>query len=86
VRPTVCTCLAIGCQQSIKAPLLMCVDHWRMVPAALRRQAWQSYRRLQHDPSAAQAHASAVQAAVDAVHAKARERQARRDAATPPLF
>lgn len=29
-------CFAIGCQVRIPTRLLMCADHWRMVPKGLR--------------------------------------------------
>lgn len=32
------TCKATGCQHVISARLLMCLDHWRMVPAPVRRE------------------------------------------------
>jgi hypothetical protein len=43
------TCAAIGCQHVIASGLLMCMDHWRMVPAPLRREvlATNRMRRLQ---------------------------------------
>ena len=86
MKPQTHTCAAIGCQQTIRAPLLMCVDHWRMVPAATRRQVWGAYHRLQRDPSAAEAHWRAVREAIDAVHTKRQARQARGDGGTGNLF
>ncbi len=32
------TCRATGCQKVISGGMLMCLDHWRMVPAPLRRE------------------------------------------------
>lgn len=32
------TCKAEGCQHVISTKLLMCIDHWRMVPVAGRRE------------------------------------------------
>jgi hypothetical protein len=32
------TCAATGCQHVISTRMLMCLDHWRMVPAPLRRE------------------------------------------------
>lgn len=86
MQPRLTTCSAIGCQATIREPLLMCLDHWRQVPAALRRQVWGAYRRLGHDHDAPEAHRSAVQAAIDAVHHKQARKQGRRDAGTQPLF
>jgi hypothetical protein len=79
-------CAAVGCQTVVNVPLLMCVEHWRLVPAALQRHVWACYRRLGHEPGAHEAHAKAVQAAVDAVHGKQLARKAKRDETTPDLF
>lgn len=32
------SCAAAGCQRVISVALLMCQDHWRMVPVAIRRE------------------------------------------------
>lgn len=80
------TCAAIACQQQIKTPLLMCVEHWRMVPAATRRKVWAAYQRLRTDPDAVAAHWNAVREAIDAVHQKRQARQARGDGGTGSLF
>jgi hypothetical protein len=31
-------CSAAGCQHVVSTRMLMCLDHWRMVPAPLRRE------------------------------------------------
>lgn len=86
-RPVVLVqCAAIGCGADINAPLLMCVHHWRLVPAAVRRQIWAAYARRRTDPTAADTHRNAVQAAIDAVHTKQSKRKTVREAATRPLF
>lgn len=79
-------CAATGCQATVNVPLLMCVEHWRLVPAALRRQVWAAYRRIGHDREGREVHFKAVQAAVEAVHGKQLVKKAKRDAATPDLF
>lgn len=84
--PRTTTCAAIGCQQQVNVPLLMCVDHWRRVPAALRRQVWAAYQRIGRDADGRQAHLDAVKAAVQAVHDKALASKTKRDAVTPDLF
>lgn len=84
--PVVVSCAAVGCQHSITRPLLMCMDHWRMVPKAVQRQVWAAYRRLSTDPTAYITHARAVQAAVDAVRGKQLARKAKRDDGTPDMF
>lgn len=81
-------CAAVGCQQAVPLRWLMCIDHWRMVPAVKRREVWACYRRLGTRPADenAERYRAAVQAAVDAVHEKAHARKARADTQTPPLF
>jgi hypothetical protein len=79
-------CKATGCQTLVNHPLLMCVEHWRLVPAAVQRQVWAAWRRIGREPDAREAHAKAVQAAIDAVHSKQLARKAKRDASTPDLF
>lgn len=80
-------CKAVGCQQTIHAPLLMCSDHWRRVPSALRRQIWAAYHRVQRgDKAALETHRTAVQNAIDAVHAKSLKRLDKANTRTPSLF
>lgn len=86
MKPATTTCAAVGCQQRITVPLLMCVDHWRRVPAALRRQVWAAYQRRRTDPGGYDTHLQAVKAAVEAVHTKLQAKKADRDKATPDLF
>lgn len=80
------TCAAVGCQQTIQRPFLMCVDHWRLVPAVLRRQVLAAARLRRHEPGAEEARRRAAQAAIDAVHGKQLARKDRADASTRPLF
>ena len=80
------TCLAVGCQMAVPAPLLMCLEHWRLVPAAERRRVWAAYQRLGREAGAEDSHRTAVKAAVDAVHDKQVAKKAKRDAGTPDLF
>lgn len=86
MKPATVSCAAVGCQQTITRPLLMCVDHWRMVPAATRRHLWACWRRVGHEAGAHEAHAAAVRQCIDAVHTKQQVRKAGRDAATRDLF
>ncbi len=37
-------CAARGCQVRVPASRLMCLDHWRMVPADIQRRIWAHYR------------------------------------------
>lgn len=79
-------CAANGCQHTIEAPLLMCVGHWRLVPAAVKREVWTWWRLIGKRTDARERHAAAKQAAIDAVHLKQVARKAQADAATRPLF
>lgn len=85
-HPATQPCAAVGCQHAVRRGLLMCMDHWRMVPAARQRDVWDWYRKIGRQPDARQRYEAAVQAAVDAVHQKALARKASKDAQTPPLF
>ena len=84
--PLLVNCAAVGCVAQTHAPLLMCVDHWRRVPAAIRRQVWAAWKRIGKEPGARETHAKAVQAAIEAVHGKALAKKAQRDAGTGDLF
>jgi hypothetical protein len=79
-------CAAIGCQHHIQPGFLMCADHWRQVPVAIRRQVLQTHRELRRGTAFVAAYRQAVAAAVDAVHGKQSTAKARRDAQTKPLF
>ena len=35
-------CAATGCQHQVPGRMLMCMDHWRMVPVAIRREVRQA--------------------------------------------
>jgi hypothetical protein len=43
------TCKATGCQHVISTRLLMCLEHWRLVPASLKREVQQLARQVQVD-------------------------------------
>lgn len=43
------TCAATGCQHLIGSRLLMCIDHWRMVPIAIRREVLQAVKDMRVD-------------------------------------
>lgn len=44
MKPRLHNCSATGCQRAIPLNLLMCSDHWRMVPVACQREVWRTYR------------------------------------------
>lgn len=43
-------CFAAHCPRRIYAHLLMCAQHWRMVPPDLRRAVWSNYQSGQEKP------------------------------------
>ena len=48
MEPTAHRCALDCCDRLIARHLLMCVDHWRMVPAPAQREvlrAWRAYHR-----------------------------------------
>lgn len=62
------TCHALGCRVAVPPRMLMCLTHWRMVPQALQRQVWATYRRGQEqDKQPSSAYLAAVKAAIAAV-------------------
>ena len=73
------TCKAAGCQHVISARMLMCLDHWRMVPVPLRREIVSLARSMARDwtnaPDFVAEYRSAVARAVAAVEEK-QERKA----------
>lgn len=61
-------CHAEGCLTAVPPRLLMCLKHWRLVPADLQNEVWRTYRRGQEvskDPSGE--YMIAQKAAVEAV-------------------
>lgn len=42
-------CHATGCLRRVPAECLFCRDHWRMVPGAIRKGVWATYRPGQCD-------------------------------------
>lgn len=94
MKPRLHNCSATGCQRAIPLNLLMCSDHWRMVPVTDQREVWRTYRlteRRQGLPAvellaAARAYQAAVQAAIAAVAAKQLGKQAARAEIEGHLF
>lgn len=79
MKAQVHSCRATGCQHVISIRMLMCMDHWRMVPLPMRREvlaAWRERRLQPLDPAAIARHQKAVAAAVAAVEEK-QDRKAR---------
>lgn len=65
------TCHAKGCTKSVPPKLLMCLHHWRMVPADLQKAVWATYRKGQEtDKRPSREYLDVARAAIDAVAAK----------------
>lgn len=69
-KPIPHRCHAIDCTEPVPPKMLMCREHWRMVPAALKRRVWATYvpgQEVRKDPTAEYlaAHIAAVEAAYD---------------------
>lgn len=81
-------CAAEGCQRELRLGFLMCIDHWRMVPAPKRRALKKAITdmRAVYATDTVLAYRQAVADAVAAVAAKQQARQDRADAQTPPMF
>lgn len=87
-------CAATGCGRQVGTHLLMCIDHWRLVPAPIRREvlsAWAWRQRSARAPGGAateavRAHQVAVDKAVAAVATKQSNKQAQRAAVEGDLF
>lgn len=43
-------CAAEGCNRPIATHLLMCVDHWKMVPRGLQQDVYRTYRAWSNAP------------------------------------
>lgn len=83
-------CSATGCGKQIPLNMLMCMTHWRMVPAPLQRKVLDTWRVRQRrgpgDRTSAEQHEQAKAEAITAVHSKLHRRIADRQAQTPSLF
>lgn len=71
------TCKADSCQRLISTRLLMCLEHWRMVPAPLKREVVDLHKQARYlgRPDVAAAYRSAADRAVAIVKEK-QERKA----------
>lgn len=64
------SCAAVGCGLAVPSHLLMCMDHWRLVPAKLARGVTMAWRNRDRGNAQTLAYQAAVAAAVQAVAAK----------------
>lgn len=58
-------CFATGCNKQVEDEMLMCLRHWRMVPADIQREVWRTYRDPERD-----GHTAAILKARKAVEEK----------------
>lgn len=85
-------CSALSCSRRIPTHLLMCIDHWRMVPAPLQRRvlaAWQAMRNTASVDDYNAANSTYMQArdeAIAAVKAKLEARAAAHAGGSGELF
>lgn len=72
MKPRVHQCAAKGCARLVPIGLLMCVDHWRMVPASAQRSVLYSLKSMRGLPTvdSVKAYRAAVVVAVSAVATK----------------
>lgn len=68
-------CAAEECRDEIPRKHLMCLRHWRMVPAAIQREVLEAWRRLRCGGEVVERYTKAVKQAVAAV----REKEIKRD-------
>lgn len=68
-------CHARGCRKEVPPRMLMCLQHWRMVPHDLQRKVWQHYRPGQEvDKNPSDTYLEVAREAVLAVYGKELER------------
>lgn len=89
MKPRLHLCAARSCNRQVPGHLLMCIEHWRMVPAPLARavnRAWSCTALNPGDVLAARAHQVAVEQAVEAVAKKQEDKAAAAAAGSGDLF
>lgn len=77
-RPTH-TCAALCCSRKVATHLLMCIDHWRLVPAPLQRRVngtWATLNGARSPAESAGAHSDYLVARSDAIAAVTRKLEA----------
>lgn len=79
-------CAATGCQKQIPLNLLMCMTHWRMVPAPLAREVTRAWQTRDRGAARTLAYQAAVAAAIAAVEAKQNRKIADRQAVDGDLL
>jgi hypothetical protein len=83
------TCSAVGCQHLVSVRMLMCIDHWRMVPVQMQREilaSWRVRRARPRDAAAIERHEKARAAAIEAVLEKQDRKASERAGPSGELF
>lgn len=80
------SCKATSCQKQIPLDLLMCMTHWRMVPAPLAREVKRTWQIRDRGEARTLAYQAAVTAAIAAVEAKQNRKIAERQATDGDLL
>lgn len=80
-------CHAVACERPVPPAILMCAEHWRMVPGELQREVWRTYRPGQErDKHPSAAYVQAQKRAIEAVAALEQTAEGTRHTlAEPPL-
>ena len=80
MTPHTHNCEATGCQKQIPLNLLMCMWHWRMVPAPLAREVTKAWQVRDRGEARTLVYQTAVARAIAAVEAKQNRKIADRQA------
>ncbi|HSH71578.1 MAG TPA: hypothetical protein VK974_00850 [Methylophilaceae bacterium] len=65
------TCHAINCSKTVQPKMLMCLKHWKMVPAETQLKVWKLYRPGQEiDKQATAEYIEVAKLAIEQVHQK----------------
>lgn len=89
MKPRTHTCAAAGCQHEVLLRMLMCMDHWRMVPIAIRREVLQALIEMKKDRRSLELvtrYRDAVAQAVAAVQEKQERKAAAQAGPSGSLF
>lgn len=70
-------CYAAGCAVLVPRGRLMCSPHWALVPGKVQQSVWRAWRafvvpQLRADPAVRDGYRNAIEAARDAVAARAK--------------
>lgn len=87
MKPRTHTCKAVGCQRVIGRGMLMCAEHWSLVPSSMRAAVMQArYRDAAGEPGAWGDYRDAADRAVAAVKEKQERKAAAKAGPSGSLF